>query len=88
MQCFGVILDFRPIVTEANIIENIRSEGEMLLAQRWTAWSWNEKRALQFKVQPRFAIGKQHYLTERSKNMLSISLILQVRNSVTISKTK
>src|SRR6266550_2866816 len=80
-------LDSWPIITEANIVGNIRSEEKTLLAQRWIVWNWNGKRVSRFKAQPRSVIGKRHIPTARNKNMPSISLILQVRNSTTIVRT-
>lgn len=80
-------LDVRPVMTEANIVGNIRSEEKTLWVQRWIVWSWNGKRASRFKAQPLSAIGKQHSLMARNRNMLSISLILQVRILASIVRT-
>jgi Elongation factor Tu GTP binding domain len=55
---------------------NHRSEEGTMLVRKWIAWTWNEKRALLFKVQQHFVTGRPKIqLPERRKNILSISLI-------------
>ena len=83
-----IALSQRFCITLVEYEISMRFGAEMLLAQRWTRWSSNGKRALQYSLQRPSAIGWLLHLrqrrrsagnsTRRESNSRSTSSILQV----------
>jgi elongation factor G len=56
-----------------------RCEDVIMLAQRWTAWTWSVKKASPFRAQLHSATGRQRHRTlAKRTSMLSTSLTPQV----------